>query len=1148
MDTTQALAYLGLNDNASQAEVTSTINKKQQQLSNQQDKAPTDALKQKYQASLAQLAEAKVLLVTDIHQPQTSQASPLSQTKLADLPGATPALDLGDNEAALALQAGNILADRYEIREQIGAGGMGAVYQAFDRNTQKEIALKVMLPSLLKNAHASERFMDEARISQQLSHPNIVNVFDVQRDNDLCFLTMELLQGQDLRQVMKNQRLARQPFAVEDVQELMLALSDGLDYAHKYTVHRDIKPENIWLCEDGSHKIMDFGIARVQSSSQHTQTGAAMGTAYYMAPEQLKGMSDIDGRADQYALAVMAYEMLTGEVPAGMIEPVQDHRKDVPKAVADAIHRGLSPRPQNRFESVKDFAQALQQTGRGFSLPALDLQKLKMPAAIIVGILLLGGLVSSGALNLSNLLPMSQEEIAENKAAAAKLEGEIQVLKRRLNSADRELQRLISEAKRDRHYTEESRLLAWQKLVQQHTIDGARAGEYAGFEAQSKVFAQDKDFASALNVLTMARDGYADLKVDFKAAENLSAELPQTLNQLESLRQYSFSEQWLLKDQIEEAYREADRFLSEGFIGRANEAYRSIDTAMRPLLRQVDEISRFDISIAKSLRVIAALSKKLDVGELAAVIEQQGLLQQSNEIAASMVDQKLLSTVLDTYRGIDASMKGTVTELQQADKSLSLASSKRKAYLAYSKQQGIGDQGKWAQFVSAQSQLIKSEESLKQGDADTANKQAAKAAAAYEKINRKLHLIISAKAEVPAAEQACLDLAKTLDKSLCDAVIAERKNADAMLAAGKVGEAGKSFSGLFQRYIGAMYEAIKLQGVTATESFEFYLPLKTEARMEMVFIPGGKLQLGVEAAVIESWKRKNRYLRDNQSPSTEFSYQAFVMGKYLLGCKELRVYFPENLSELDGGCKPEFLPSVPPSNAYVNYPISYPVDEIKLVSEISSSLGLSLRRPTNVELEYVLAGKDGKVLRKVDSYYGNVFRSFCDSVWRGAVSRARVAAIRSKAGAVDQLKRLAKKDSENDRPCSFGRGGSGYSLSQMIRETVRDESWDEMINDLSYSLHDYTAIGDVNAGAGDRNWGVVQAFYDTRTQDCYRKGQPYGVDAHTPVAGGEKCDRTIRGGYRHGREGYSQGFYHVSTGYMNGKGRDNSAIRLVLPL
>jgi len=867
-------------------------------------------------------------------------------------------------------------------------------------------------------------------------------------------------------------------------------------------------------------------------------------------------MSDIDGRADQYALAVMAYEMLTGEVPAGMIEPVQDHRKDVPKAVADAIHRGLSPRPQNRFESVKEFAQALQQTGRGFGLPAFDLQKLKMPAVIIVGILLLGGLVSSGALNLSNLLPMSQEEIAEKKAAAAKLEGEIQVLKRRLNSADRELQRLISEAKRDRHYTDESRLLAWQKLVQQHTIDGARAGEYAGFEAQSKVFVQDKDFASALKVLTMARDGYADLKVDFKTAENLSAELPKILNQQESLRQYPFSKQWLLKEQIEEAYREADRLLSGGFIARADEASSSIDIAMRPLLRQLEEINRFDISIAKSLRVIAALSKKLDISESAAVIKQQGLLQQSNEIAASMVDQKLLSTVRDTYRGVDASMKGTVTELQQADKSLSLASSKRKAYLAYSKQQGIGDQGKWAEFSRAQSQFKKSEDSLKQGDAVTANMQAAKATMAFEEISRALHLVISTKVKVPAAEQACLDLARTLHKPLCDTVVAERKNAEALLAEGNVGKAKASFSGLFQRYTGAMYKAIKQHGVTATESFEFYLPLKAKARMEMVFIPGGKLQLGVETAVAESWKRKQVKAdmsapKVNKVPNTAFSFQPFVMGKYLLGCKELQVYFPQSLSKLDAGCKSDFLPFLTPPEIYNTgpypYSVSYPVNEAKLVSEIISSLGLFLRRPTNAELEYVLAGEDGKVLRKMDSDYDDVFESFCDSATRNIVSRVHSAAGFAKKGGESMFTRFVRKDGDRERYCDLI---GGRSLSVMTKVAYRDKSWDKIINELNGYLRWYLLIGDNEMGGSDRNWGVVQAFYDTRTQDCYREGQPYGVDAHTPVAGGEGCDRTLRKGYYYGREGYGDHsyFYHVSTGYKNGNRSNNSAIRLVLPL
>ena len=119
--------------------------------------------------------------------------------------------------------------------------------RAFDSNTDKDIALKVLLPSLLKNERARERFMDEVRISQQLSHPNIVNVFDVQQDGDFYFLTMELLEGQDLRQVMDNRLLARQPFAVDEVQEIISAISQGLAYAHQHTVHRDIKPENIWL-------------------------------------------------------------------------------------------------------------------------------------------------------------------------------------------------------------------------------------------------------------------------------------------------------------------------------------------------------------------------------------------------------------------------------------------------------------------------------------------------------------------------------------------------------------------------------------------------------------------------------------------------------------------------------------------------------------------------------------------------------------------------------------------------------------------------------------------------------------------------------------------------------------------------------------
>jgi formylglycine-generating enzyme required for sulfatase activity len=292
----------------------------------------------------------------------SSSRSALSQTKLADLPNMAM---VGSQQ--VELQSGTVLLGRYEVKALIGQGGMGAVYRVYDQIRSEDIAIKVLLPSLTKNERALERFLNEARISSKLSHPNIVNVFDVQNDGDLYFLTMELLEGQDLRQIMDNLITVGRPFEIDDIKEYVQGITDGLNHAHKFTVHRDIKPENIWITEEGEVKLMDFGIAQLQSTSQRTQTGAAMGTAYYMAPEQLKGKSDIDGRADQYAVAVLMYELLTGEVPAGMIEPVNEARPDTPRAMVDAIHQALKPKPENRFESMDEFNEQIQSSKGGKS-------------------------------------------------------------------------------------------------------------------------------------------------------------------------------------------------------------------------------------------------------------------------------------------------------------------------------------------------------------------------------------------------------------------------------------------------------------------------------------------------------------------------------------------------------------------------------------------------------------------------------------------------------------------------------------------------------------------------------------------------------------------------------------------------------------
>ena len=168
-----------------------------------------------------------------------------------------------------SLTPGQILAERYEIRSPLGAGGMGQVFAAFDRVRQEDVALKVLLPHLVPDPHARDRFLNEARIATSLAHPSVVRVYDIHETVDRTFLTMELLQGRTLRQEIVCRQATSKRFSVEEVGHIAKQLCEALQYAHRHTVHRDIKPENIWLCEDGTVKVMDFGIAAVAAQPVH---------------------------------------------------------------------------------------------------------------------------------------------------------------------------------------------------------------------------------------------------------------------------------------------------------------------------------------------------------------------------------------------------------------------------------------------------------------------------------------------------------------------------------------------------------------------------------------------------------------------------------------------------------------------------------------------------------------------------------------------------------------------------------------------------------------------------------------------------------------------------------------------------------------
>ncbi len=508
MNNEQFLKVLGLTVSALPSDIKVAFTSKLAELQEKINSVPTDALKQKFQTLVDDLNQANVQFT----QATSKASSPLSQTKMADLPG------MGEAAATTQkIEAGSTLSNgRYEIKEFIAQGGMGAVYRAQDNNTQQDVVIKIMLPALVASTSAKERFLTEAKLSQKLSHPNIVNVYDVQQDGELVFMSMELLEGQDLRSFIESHHASRQEIEVEETLEIVNSICDALSYAHKHTVHRDIKPENIFLTEDGEVKLMDFGIARVMSSSQHTQTGAAMGTAYYMAPEQIKGRGNVDGRADQYALGVLLYEMLSGEVPTGRIEPLAKTRKGIPAGLSKAVDVALSPKADDRFADMQTFKEAINKKGGG--MPALPIKTIGIAAAVVLGIGLVGTIFSS--VDFSGLVPESAEVVAQRKAEVAKLQGEIKTYKRRLDNGRRNLDTDIRDAKR-----ENSRKLKaferWQQLTENYIFNGSALTDLEGELSMGESLLREKSFAPANDTLTKVRDGYKSLWENFNAAEKL---------------------------------------------------------------------------------------------------------------------------------------------------------------------------------------------------------------------------------------------------------------------------------------------------------------------------------------------------------------------------------------------------------------------------------------------------------------------------------------------------------------------------------------------------------------------------------------------------------------------------------------------------
>src|SRR5438093_9711245 len=209
-------------------------------------------------------------------------------------------------------QPGDLIADRYELEELCGTGGMSSVFRAHDRQLERDVAIKILHEHFADDPEYLERFRREARAVARLSHPNIVTVIDRGDDGGRQFIVFEHVEGKNLKDVVT----ASGPLPIRRALELALQVAHGLAFAHAHgLVHRDVKPQNVLLNGDGQAKVTDFGIARSLDVERGvTQTGTVMGTSNYLSPEQANG-KPVTPATDVYSLGVVLYELLTGEVP-----------------------------------------------------------------------------------------------------------------------------------------------------------------------------------------------------------------------------------------------------------------------------------------------------------------------------------------------------------------------------------------------------------------------------------------------------------------------------------------------------------------------------------------------------------------------------------------------------------------------------------------------------------------------------------------------------------------------------------------------------------------------------------------------------------------------------------------------------------------
>lgn len=294
---------------------------------------------------------------------------------------------------------GHTISGRYKIESLLGQGGMSAVYKATDPNLRRTVAVKLIHPHLSMDPEFVRRFEQEAAAVAQLRHQNIIQVYDFNHDGDVYYMVLEYVDGQTLQDKLQTLNQNRELMPLTDTVKIMATVSDAVAFAHEHgMIHRDLKPANVMLNKRGQPILMDFGVAKMLGTAQHTATGAIIGTAMYMSPEQARGDRP-DERTDIYSLGVMLYEMITGAPPfegestvailmkhvTERVPDIRNLKQDIPPAMVTVVDKALAKDRTSRYQTAAELAAALRavdltEAPTLFALPADSEQTLFAPA------------------------------------------------------------------------------------------------------------------------------------------------------------------------------------------------------------------------------------------------------------------------------------------------------------------------------------------------------------------------------------------------------------------------------------------------------------------------------------------------------------------------------------------------------------------------------------------------------------------------------------------------------------------------------------------------------------------------------------------------------------------------------------------------